>query len=253
MSEPTATSPIFEKNRRAFLLRKLHSLSGVVPVGAFMMFHLWTNAKATQGQEAFDHAVHDISSIPFVMAVEFAAILFPLLFHTVFGFWIALAAKHNPLKYTYSRNWMYTAQRVTGFIAFAFIALHLYDFWWPKMTGSMEPAQFYPQLCEKMSATKGGVPLMALWYLIGIGACVFHFANGLFGFCFSWGITVSRRSQRMAAWVFGLVGVALFFIGANTAIYFATGEDVPGMLMRVIGHEKPVKQSCRDVINLSQR
>lgn len=253
MSEPTATSPIFEKNRRAFLMRKLHSLSGVVPVGAFMMFHLWTNAKATQGQESFDHAVRDISSIPFVTVVEFAAILLPLLFHTGYGFVIAFNAKHNVGRYTYSRNWMYSLQRLTGVIAFAFIALHLYDFWWPKMMGTMAPEQFYPELCGKMSATRFGLPLMALWYLFGIGACVFHFANGLFGFCFSWGITVSRRSQRMAAWVFGLVGVVLFFIGANTAIYFATGEDVPGMLMRAVGHEKPVKQSCKDVINLSQR
>ena len=253
MSEPTATSPIFEKHRRAFLMRKLHSLSGVVPVGAFMMFHLWTNAKATQGQEPFDHAVRDISSMPFVMAVEFGAILLPLLFHTFYGFWIAFNGKPNVGRYTYSRNWMYTAQRLTGLVAFVFIATHLYDFWWPKMTGAMEPSQFYPQLCAKMSATKSGVPLMAIWYAVGIGACVFHFANGLWGFCFSWGITVSRRSQRMAATVFGLLGIALFFIGVNTAIYFATGEDVPGWLRRVATGSASEKQACKDVINLSQR
>ena len=35
------TKPLFEKSHRPYLLRKLHSLSGVVPVGAFMCFHLW--------------------------------------------------------------------------------------------------------------------------------------------------------------------------------------------------------------------
>ncbi len=253
MSELTQPSPIFEKTRRAFLMRKLHSLSGVVPVGGFMVFHLWTNAKATQGQESFDSAVRDISHLPFVTVVEFAVILLPLLFHAVYGIWIAINGKPNVGKYTYSRNWMYTLQRVSGLVAAVFIVLHLKDYWWPKMVGKMEPSQFYPQLCENMSATNHGVPIMALWYVIGIAACVFHFANGLWGFCFSWGITVSRRSQRMAATVFGLVGLALFFIGANTAIYFATGEGVPDMVMRVLGHEAPAKQSCKDVVRLSQQ
>lgn len=253
MSESSNASPIFEKNRRAFLLRKLHSLSGVVPVGGFMLFHLFTNAKATQGQEAFDAAVRDISHMPFVTVIEFAVILLPLLFHTVYGIGIAINGKPNVGQYTYSRNWMYTLQRVSGLVAAVFIVLHLKDYWWPKMMGTMEPSQFYPKLCENMSATTKGVPLMALWYVIGIAACVFHFANGLWGFCFSWGITVSRRSQRMAATVFGLVGLVVFFMGANTAIYFATGEDVPGMLMRAMGKESHAAQSCRDLIKISER
>jgi succinate dehydrogenase/fumarate reductase cytochrome b subunit (b558 family) len=180
-------------------MRKLHSLSGVVPVGGFMVFHLWTNAKATQGQAPFDAAVRDISHMPFVMLVEFGVILLPLLFHTLYGVWIAINGKPNVLKYTYSRNWMYTLQRVSGLIAAVFIVLHLKDFWWPKMTGAMAPEQFYPKLCEAMSSTTGGVPLYAMWYVFGIAACAFHFANGLWGFCFSWGITVSRRSQRERA------------------------------------------------------
>lgn len=246
MSEPSQTSPIFERNRRAFLMRKLHSLSGVVPIGGFMVFHLWTNAKATQGQAPFDAAVRDISHMPFVMVIEFAVILLPLLFHTLYGVWIAINGKANVLKYTYSRNWMYTLQRVTGLIAAVFIVLHLKDFWWPKMTGAMAPEQFYPKLCETMSATTGGVPLMAMWYVFGIAAACFHFANGLWGFCFSWGITVSRRSQRMAATVFGLVGVAVFFLGANTAVYFATGESVPDMFKRAVSGEALQRHGCKD-------
>jgi succinate dehydrogenase/fumarate reductase cytochrome b subunit (b558 family) len=252
-SAHSSSSPLFEKGHRAFLLRKLHSLSGVVPVGGFMVFHLWTNAKATQGQESFDAAVRDISHLPFVTVVEFALILLPLAFHMLDGIWLALSGKPNVGRYTYSRNWMYTLQRVSGLIAAVFIVLHLKDYWYPKMAGTMEPSQFYPALCANMSATTKGVPIAALWYVFGIAACVFHFANGLWGFCFSWGITVSRRSQRMAATVFGLVGLVVFFIGANTAIYFATGESVPDMASRLFGREVPAQQSCRDVLKLSER
>lgn len=249
MSETTHPSPLFEKHRRAFLMRKLHSLSGVVPVGGFMLFHLWTNAKATQGREPFDAAVRDISHMPFVLVAEFGLILLPLAFHTLYGIWIALNGKPNVGRYTYSRNWMYTLQRISGLIAAVFIVLHLKDYWWPKMMGTMEPEQFYPKLCENMSAVNSwGVPLMALWYVFGIGACVFHFANGLWGFCFSWGITVSRRSQRMAATIFGVLGLAVFFLGANTAIYFATGEGVPDMVTRLISRDAPSTHGCKEYL-----
>jgi len=253
VSEQAHSSPLLEKGHRAFLLRKLHSLTGVVPVGGFMVFHLWTNAKATQGQESFDAAVRDISHLPFVTVIELAVILLPLAFHMLYGIWLALNGKPNVGRYTYSRNWMYTLQRVSGLIAAVFIILHLKDFWWPKMMGTMEPAQFYPSLCASMSSTTKGVPLFALWYVLGITASVFHFANGLWGFCFSWGITVSRRSQRMAATVFGLVGLAVWFLGANTAVYFATGESVPDMVMRLVGRDLPAAHSCKDLLKLSER
>jgi succinate dehydrogenase/fumarate reductase cytochrome b subunit len=116
---------------------------------------------------------------------------------------------------------MYTFQRTSGLIAFAFIAFHLYSYWWQKVAGKMDASQFYPALCADLSSTVGGVPLVGLFYLLGIAACAFHLANGLWGFCCSWGITLSRRAQRMSATVFGLAGIAIFLLGANTVIYFA--------------------------------
>ncbi len=189
-----------------------------------MVFHLWTNSKALQGQARFDDAVADISHMPYLPIVETAGILLPLAFHALYGIKLALEAKPNVGHYTFSRNWMYTLQRVTGMLAFAFICFHLWEYWTQKVLGKLAPDQFYPTLCANMSSTVKGVPIVALVYILGIAAAVFHFANGLWGFCFSWGITVSRRSQRLGATVFGLVGLAIFAIGANTAIYFATGS-----------------------------
>jgi succinate dehydrogenase/fumarate reductase cytochrome b subunit (b558 family) len=224
---PTAKS-LFHKSRRPFLLRKLHSLSGVVPVGAFLLFHLWTNAKALQGQQRFDDAVADISHMPYLGILEYGLILLPLAFHALYGVKLALEGRPNVRAYPYSRNWMYMMQRATGILAFAFLGFHLWGYWGQKVAGKLSPEQFYPRLCGDMSYAAGGVPVIALVYLLGIAACVFHFANGLWGFCFSWGITVSRRSQRMAATVFGLFGLALFALGANTVIYFSTGASLLG-------------------------
>ncbi|WP_437305996.1 succinate dehydrogenase [Sorangium sp. So ce388] len=228
MSEATPARSLSSQSRRSFLLRKLHSLTGALPVGGFLLFHFWTNAKALQGQERFDAAVSEISHMPYLPVLEIGLVVLPLAFHAIYGVKLALEGRPNVGRYTYSRNWMYTMQRVTGLLAFAFISLHLWQYWAQKWLGRMAPEDFYPRLCASMSSTVGGVPVMALVYIFGIAASVFHFANGLWGFCFSWGVTVSRRAQRTAAVVFGLVGLVIFALGANTVVYFATGAPFPG-------------------------
>jgi succinate dehydrogenase / fumarate reductase, cytochrome b subunit len=245
VSSTSKDQSLFAKNRRAFLLRKLHSLTGLVPVGGFMVFHLWTNAKALGGQEPFDAAVREINHMPYLPILEWGLILLPLLFHAVYGVVLAFEARHNVTKYSTSRNWAYTLQRVTGILAFLFIGFHLYGFWWKKLIGRMAPEQFYPELCKGMSSSWHGIPVVALIYILGIAASTFHFANGIWGFCFSWGITVSRRSQQMAAWAFGIVGVLVFFLGANTTIYFATGSSIQDMIFGPSEHTGT--RSCLDI------
>lgn len=249
MSEESNTKSLFDKSRRPFLMRKIHSLTGVLPVGGFMVFHLFENAKALQGQAPFDEAVAGINHMPYLPVLE-ATILLPLLFHAVYGVVIALRGRYNVGRYPYSRNWMFTLQRVTGLAAFAFILFHLYEYWWPKQTGKLAPEQFYPQLCANMSSTIGPVPVVALIYILGIAACVFHFANGLWGFCFSWGFTVSRRAQQLSATAFGLVGLVVFLLGANTAIYFATGSRFPDAIKeKILGASETHgnARTCADV------
>lgn len=224
-AEATALSDRARGKPTKFILRKLHSLSGVVPVGIFLVLHLWTSSSALEGQASFDAANKDARG-PYQTVLQIVLVLFPLFFHALYGVKIALEGRQNTNLYPYARNWMYAAQRVTGIAALAFIIWHLSEYWIPRVSGAMEPEAFYPALCENLSATRFGIPLAALGYVFGIAACVFHFANGLWGFCLSWGITVSRRAQRLSATVFGLSGLVLFLLGANTAIYFATGSRV---------------------------
>lgn len=210
--------------RRRFILRKLHSLSGVVPLGVFVVLHLTTQAQALWGQARYDEAVGDLQKVPYLAIVEVALVLLPLAFHALYGIVLSFESRPNVGTYPYSRNWMYLAQRVSGIAAFAFVVWHVPPYWLDKWRGELAPADFYPALCADLSSAHGGVPITALAYLLGIAATIFHFANGLWGFGVSWGITVSRRAQRFSATVFGIVGVLLFLLGGNTAIYFATGS-----------------------------
>ena len=210
-------------DRRAFVLRKLFSLSGVVPVGVFLVLHLWTYSSALSGRHAFEKAA--LSDSPYLFVFEVFLVWIPILFHGLYGLKISFEARPNAGKYPYSKNWMYVLQRVTGIVALVFIGYHFWQFRLPVLTGELAREDLFGQLCGSLSRTVGGgIPVMALAYLVGVAASVFHLANGLHGLCFSWGITTSRRALRIASAVFGVFGLLLFVLGANTVIYFAPGS-----------------------------
>lgn len=218
------TSPWLDRDARAFLLRKLFSLTGVVPLAAFTIFHLWKNAAALQGREAFTAMAEEIEAMPYLVVLEVVFILAPMLLHAVIGVLIVLDAKYNVGSYKYARNWMFTMQRAAGVVTLGFILYHLYELRVPKLLGHLGPSSFYDTLCADLSSTVWGIPAVGLLYVFGIGAVAFHLANGLWGFLCSWGITVSRRSQRISASLLGMLGIVVFALGANTALYFATGS-----------------------------
>jgi succinate dehydrogenase / fumarate reductase cytochrome b subunit len=201
----------------------------VFPVGVFLVSHLWTNATALGGQRSFDHAVRDINRLPLLPLIEIFGIFLPLAFHAGYGVKLAFEARPNVGRYPYSRNWLYTFQRVTGLVAFAFIVWHLWEFRVAKLLGWMSIDAFYPTLAEHLSSTTAGIPLLAVVYLLGIAASTFHFANGLATFAFGWGICVSRRSQRWLGAFLAFGGFVVFLVGADTALFFATGARFPGL------------------------
>jgi succinate dehydrogenase / fumarate reductase cytochrome b subunit len=198
-------------------------------VGVFLVSHLWTNARALGGQRPFDEAVREINHMPLLPFIEVFGIFLPLAFHAGYGVKLAFESKPNVGRYPFSKNWLYTLQRVTGLVAFAFIAWHLWEFRVAKLVGKMTIDAFYPTLAEHLSSTTAGVPLLAIVYLLGIAASTFHFANGLATFAFGWGLCVSRRSQRALGVFLAVGGFVIFLIGADTALFFATGARFPGL------------------------
>ena len=58
------------------------------------------------------------------------------------------------------------------------------------------------------------------FYVLGIAACVFHLANGLAGFLFSWGLTVGPRSKRLAGIACAGFGAAVMALGMKALLAF---------------------------------
>ncbi|MCG3129152.1 MAG: hypothetical protein CHACPFDD_04062 [Phycisphaerae bacterium] len=208
MSEPVAGW--FEKNE--FLLRRLHSLSGVIPIGVFLFEHLLTNSMAFFGREKFNEHVHWLHNLPYLTLLELFGIMLPIAFHAIYGVSIALRAKPNAAEYPYFDNWRYTLQRVTGYVAFVFIILHLAHFRFAHWFGG-EP---YVGTADPFELTRQGflagalpTPVIALFYAIGTLASVYHLCNGLTTFCITWGITVGDVARKRAGLAFGGLGLIL--------------------------------------------
>ena len=200
-------------DRTYFLLKRLHSLSGVLPIGGFVLVHLFTNAKALQGASHFDQAAQELASIPFILLIEAGTIWVPILFHAVLGMLIAGTWKPNVAQHGYPRNWAYVLQRVSGLWLFAFIAYHT---WSTRFSHdylySASPYQF---MSEHLAH-----PGVFVFYVLGVIAAGYHLGNGLFGFAIHWGLVTGRRAQDMAARVGMVVSVGVALIGLLSILGF---------------------------------
>ena len=217
---------------RTFILRKLHQLSGIMPLGIFLLEHFYTNSKALAGPTAFNEAVKDLQSIPYILLVEIGGIFIPLIYHAVYGLVITVEARPNNLHYPYARNWFYTIQRVTGIILFFFILFHVLNFRFGMIPGlNTESVAHFPEKSFAIVAREFHMVPIFIVYIIGITATVWHFANGIWLFLVDWGIAIGERAQRLTGYACIAFGVVLLAVGINAAIAFIrSGGLLAGIL-----------------------
>jgi succinate dehydrogenase / fumarate reductase cytochrome b subunit len=197
---------------REFVYRRLHSLLGVIPIGIFVMQHLVVNHYATEGVESFNKAANFMGNLPFRYVLETVIIYLPILFHAIYGLYIAFTAKNNASQYGFFRNWMFLLQRVSGVITLIFIAWHV---WETRIAAAFGNEVNFQMMQDILSS-----PFMFAFYVVGIISAIFHFANGLWSFFVSWGITVSPRSQVISTYVTIVIFLALSYVGVTTLLAF---------------------------------
>jgi succinate dehydrogenase / fumarate reductase cytochrome b subunit len=206
---------------RTFILRKLHQLTGIVPLAFFLLEHFYTNSKALTGPKDFNTAVAELQSIPYILFVEIGGIFIPLIYHAVYGLVITMEARPNNLAYPYPRNWFYLIQRLTGVILFVFILFHVLNFRFGLIPGlnTVSVAHRPDRAFEIVAGEFRMVPIFII-YTIGITATVWHLANGIWLFLVDWGITIGERAQRLTGYACIAFGALLLLVGINAAVAF---------------------------------
>ncbi len=192
-------------SRHQFLIYRLFSLAGLVPVGAFLVVHLLTNASVLAGPGTFQSRVDMIHSLgPLLVPIEWAFIFLPMLFHAAVGFMIIATGLPNVGSYAYMGNVRYTLQRATGMIAFAFILWHIIQLHW--LGAPLGGGQFDPHHATSSAAVALRPVAVSILYAVGILSTVFHFANGLWTLGITWGLWTSPAAMRRANWISIVVG-----------------------------------------------
>ena len=175
----------------SFWLRRLHSLTGIIPVGAFLFEHiLISNASAIGGPCGLRPPGAISGGLPLVPILELFGIWLPILFHALYGFYIWYRGETNVGEYPWTGNWMYTAQRWTGAIAFAYILWHT---WTMRFTGidlhEFPGASFGKVQAELFSPALFGV--LRRWPDVRVLAfCLRHLVV-----CAKWGIIPGEKAR----------------------------------------------------------
>ncbi|MDN5346893.1 MAG: succinate dehydrogenase / fumarate reductase, cytochrome b subunit [Clostridia bacterium] len=198
---------------RSFFWRKLHSLTGVIPVGLFLLEHFTVNSFATRGPEAYNRAVAFLQGLPFLLAIEIVFIFLPLALHAGYGLWVVYTGSINVRSYPYFRNWMYLLQRVTGVIVLLFLIYHIYALRLARIFTGAEVS--FEQVAAHLAS-----PLVLALYVPGLLAAIFHLSNGLVTWAIGWGIITGPKAQTGASIFGGIIFCALTVVGFSFLLAF---------------------------------
>lgn len=198
-----------------FYLRRLHSLCGLLVLGMVLFEHIFTNSMAILGSAALNGALEMMELIPkpIFLALEVGGIAVPLLFHGIYGIYIALQADNNTSRFGYIRNWNFALQRWTAWFLVIFLIWHVgyLRFYTKGVTGTPISYELLYNYFQN--------PIVVILYILGMFAAIFHFCNGITTFCMTWGITKGPRSQNVISMIsMGLCAVlcliTLAFMGS---------------------------------------
>lgn len=216
-----------------FLLRRLHSLTGIV-FGGYLVVHLLVNATISQGGTVYQVQVDKIHSLPFLPLVEWVFIYLPIIYHTVYGIWITVTGQPNVQNYPYGKNIFYLLQRISALVIVLFVLFHVLALKYGLFGGSVSFDHTHA-----LGTVGRHFDHWWVWivYPLGILASCYHLANGFWTAAITWGLTVSASAQKR----WGLVCVGLFvvtFVAGMMALIWGAKLDYNEILKTTqeLGH-----------------
>ena len=195
-----------------FLTRRIHSLTGLVPVGLFLVYHLYLQLYLHSGAEVYNEVINGFYDSPLAIWSLVIVVYIPLFFHAFFGIRLIFESKVQP-SYTYFSHLLYWLQRISGVGVLLFTIAHV----WNAQLGPWVAGTWgthFEHLSSGFADPDSGLITKAV-YLLGTVGAVFHFSNGINTFCMTWGIALTPKSQIRVR----ILSVLLFIILAASAFY----------------------------------
>ena len=195
-----------------FVNRRIHSLTGIVPVGLFLVYHLYLQLYLHSGAEVYNSVVNNFYDSPLAVWALIFIVYIPLFFHAFFGIRLIFESRVQT-SYTYFSHLLYWLQRISGVGVLLFVIAHI----WNTKIGPLIAGNWgshYEHLSNGFADPQSGIVTKSV-YLLGILGAVFHFSNGINTFCITWGIALTPRSQKRVL----IFSIFVFLILFTSSIY----------------------------------
>jgi succinate dehydrogenase / fumarate reductase cytochrome b subunit len=208
-------------------LQRVFSLSGLVPLGAFLLLHLGINARALRGSAAFEGTVRAVQSLPLLGIIEALFVFAPLALHGALGAWLVvrgLTLEPSP----YPRD-LRLAMRISAVLVLLFLAFHLPELRFHSRGPRLGGGELATLLDAHLASTWRGIPWRGLLYLAGTASVTFHLACGVWGwFAREHPGPDNARRRRWLALGALLAGLATWAAFADVVVFRATGSALFG-------------------------
>jgi succinate dehydrogenase cytochrome b subunit len=204
-------------DRTSDRLRRIHSLTGMIPLGVFLIEHIFVNATALGGAENFRRTAVALGGIPMVAAIEIVGIALPLVIHSVIGVLIA-----TELPQRGSREWptqREIVQRATGVLLLPYLIYHV---WSTRLSPDVvkHHADLFEVMRKQVSDAGGFV-----FHAAGVILAAWHLGNGLPGFLERWGLARTPPAARAAQRIGGAISATLAIAGVAALVAFARASQ----------------------------
>lgn len=195
----------------------------------FLLQHLVINITAVISEDLFNELSHFMGTNPLVQFVAQPILVFAVVFHFAMGMYLERVNRAaRPVKYAKyngaaNSSWMSRNMLISGLVIFAFLALHIIDFFIPEISykyiemNPEDPTRYYEHLLHKFAN-----PVRVLAYIIAFVLLSLHLMHG-FGSSFqSLGQNNQYLNRKMKLGTYYAILVPLGFIIIAIALYVKT-------------------------------
>jgi succinate dehydrogenase / fumarate reductase cytochrome b subunit len=195
--------------------RKVFAFFGIVPLGAFVFVHVIATSTAMSGAARFDRV---FARTPILTSFTMLVVMAPLVAHAGWGLLVARQprALHLP-------GWIPQLRRWSAIVLLVFLVAHVVELPLRGWIGALPSDAMFDVMTAHLSSTWHSLPLVALGYLVGTAATIFHLGTALWASFRASGLLVADRTNTLMKWGIVAASAVLFVIAGSTIVYLATG------------------------------
>lgn len=196
-------------------LRRIHSLTGVVPLAVFLVEHITLNSVALAGPGTYREVVETVRRFPGVVWIEALGIGLPLLAHMTIGVLIATELREEGN--ADASGWVTWSQRLTGVYLLNYVIFHT---WGTRLSPELldQKKDLYTIMHEQVTGVGWWV-----WNALGVLSAAWHLGVGLPRFVARWCPRIAPGTLRAAAGVGYVLSAVLGIAGVAALTAFARG------------------------------